>query len=138
MDNNLLLTIIILALLLLLFLLASINKGRVSSLKKKKLIEDLFNLKEPSLSEEEAERRDAIIKLDNILSKSLQLYFLNNLSCGDNLKKASKLFRKKNYHELWEVHKMRNRVVHSDYVPSKEEGKKAFEIYKFGIVKILQ
>ena len=31
-------------------------------------------------------RRDAIIKLDNLLSKALQVYFKNTSSCGDNLK----------------------------------------------------
>jgi hypothetical protein len=138
MDNSLFLPITILILIAVLFLLVAINSKKIDITKKKKLLEELYALKSLALSEELSVRRDSIIKLDNLLSKSLQLYFKNTLPCGDNLKSAKKIFKKRAYNSLWEVHKLRNKVVHNDYAVSLDEAKKAFEIYKISILKILQ
>ena len=138
MDSSLILPITILILIAILFLMVSLNKRKISATKKKRIIEDLYELQKNVSSNELALRRDSIIKLDNLLSKSLQLYFKNNSSCGDNLKNANKLFRKKKYNDIWEIHKMRNKIVHDDYEVSEFEATKAFDVYKFAILKILQ
>lgn len=138
MDSSLILPITILLLIALLFLMVSLNKKKISSTKKKTILADLYELKEGASSKELAIRRDTIIKLDNLLSRSLQLYFKNKSSCGDNLKNVNKMFRKKKYNEIWDVHKMRNKIVHDDYDVSEFETKSAFEVYKFAILKILQ
>jgi hypothetical protein len=138
MDSSLIIPITILLLIALLFVMVALNKRKISVTKKKRLLEDLYELKEGTNSKELAVRRDSIIKLDNLLSKSLQVYFKNKSSCGDNLKNVSTLFRKNKYNEIWEVHKMRNKIVHDDYDVSEFEAKRAFEVYKFAILKILQ
>jgi len=137
MDDPLFLSIIILLLIVVLFVMASLNAKKIDQKKKKKLIKELYSLEKSINSEEIAIRRDAIIKLDNILSKALQLYFKNDFSSGENLKNAEKIFRRREYNRLWEAHKIRNRVVHDDYAVSKEEARNAFLIYKMSVNKIL-
>ena len=138
MDNSLFLSIIILLLIAALFVMASLNTKKIDKKKREKLIKELYSLEKSINSDELAIRRDAIIKLDNILSKSLQHYFGNDASCGENLKSAKKIFRKREYNNLWEAHKIRNRIVHSDYAVSKEEARKVLQIYKLSISKILK
>ena len=58
--------------------------------------------------------------------------------CGDNLKLAKKIFRRNEYNDLWEVHKIRNKIVHDDYDISAEDSKKVYNIYKSAILKILR
>ncbi len=138
MDNTLFLPITILVLITILFVLVSLNKRKEDFSKRKKLIENLYSYKSGAFSEELSVRRDSIIKLDNLLSKSLQLYFKNDLLCGDNLKNAKKIFKKRAYNSLWEVHKLRNRIVHDDYAITLDQAKRAFDVYKISIIKILQ
>lgn len=138
MDNSLFLPITILVLITILFILVSLNKKKIDFSKKKKLVENLYSYKSGAFSEELSVRRDSIIKLDNLLSKSLQLYFKNDSLCGDNLKNAKKIFKKKAYNSLWEVHKLRNRIVHDDYAITLDQAKRAFDVYKISIIKILQ
>lgn len=137
MDTPLVLSIVILLLIVVLFMLVSINNKKIDKQKRKKIIQEAYDLKNAINSEQLAVRRDAIIKLDNLLSKSLQLYFNNDLSCGENLKKANKLFKKRAYNSLWDVHKLRNKIVHDDYAVSKDEAKRSHEVYKSSIIKIL-
>jgi hypothetical protein len=138
MDNSLFLPILILVLIGILFLLVNINSKKIDVNKKKKVLEDLASLYSQTSSDDNAVRRDVVIKLDNILSKSLQMYYKNDESCGNNLKSAKSIFKKRRYNSLWDVHKLRNKVVHNDYVPSVEETKKAYEVYKISIMQILK
>jgi uncharacterized protein YutE (UPF0331/DUF86 family) len=138
MDNSLIISITILVLIMLLFVLVSINNRKIDRKKREKLVKEVLALEKGSMSDELAIRRDSIIKLDNLLSKSLQIYFNNDFACGDNLKKADTLFRKREYNTLWETHKLRNKIVHDDYAISKEEAQRAYGVYKRSIIKILQ
>ncbi len=138
MDDPLFLSVIILVLIAVLFVLSSLNTKKIDQKKREKLFKELYSFEKSINSEELAVRRDAIIKLDNILSKSLQLYFRNDLPCGENLKNAERIFRKREYNRLWDTHKMRNKVVHNDYAISKEEARNAFLIYKLSVNKILK
>lgn len=138
MDDPLFLSVIILVLIAVLFVLSSLNTKKIDQKKREKLFKELYSFEKSINSEELAVRRDAIIKLDNILSKSLQLYFRNDLPCGENLKNAERIFRKREYNRLWDAHKMRNKVVHNDYAISKEEARNAFLIYKLSVNKILK
>lgn len=138
MDNTaLILTLLILFLVALLFFLAYISKSRISVDKKADIYEDIGELKEFTTSESVSERRDVVVKLDNLLSRALQLRYKNNLSTGDNLKTAKTLFRKDAYNRLWEVHKMRNDVVHNDKNISVQDAQEAYKIYKVSITKVL-
>lgn len=138
MDKTILITITILVLISLLFLFASVNNKKIDQGKRSKLFKRLEELKSSSNSEDVSVRRDSIIKLDNLLSKSLQYYFNNTLSCGDNLKSASKIFKKDQYNSIWDAHKIRNLIVHDDYDIKKEEAQKIYNVYKMSINKILR
>lgn len=138
MNQTLILTISILVIIAILFILVSLN-NRVSSNKRKaNIYGKLGDLKGKSESEDVSIRRDTFIKLDNLLSKALQYRYSNNKTCGENLKLAKKLFRYNNYQDIWEVHKMRNKIVHNDLDVSKRDTVYAYKIYKMSISKILR
>lgn len=140
MDSQItqLFTMIILILISILFFAVYLAQNNISKGKAKKLIERLEQLQSGALSSEMSVRRDTVIKLDNLLSKSLQYYFSNTDMCGDNLKLAKKIFRRDEYNNLWEAHKTRNRIVHDDYDISADDSKKVYNIYRSAILKILR
>jgi hypothetical protein len=138
MNTQLFLTILILILIAMIFVLSKLNASKKSSRKKERILTGLNNLKEHASSENEFERRDTIIRLDNLLSKALNYRYNNSSSCGENLKKADKIFRKDTYQNLWDAHKLRNDVVHNNRSISKEESEDAYHIYKLSIQKILK
>lgn len=138
MSTPLLLTILTLVMIGMIFLLSRLNAAKKSGKKKDRMLVTLDNLKENASSENEFERRDTIIRLDNLLAKSLNYKYNNSNSCGENLKKANKLFRKDTYQNLWDVHKLRNEVVHNNRSLSLEESEKAYHVYKLCIKKILK
>ena len=98
-DNSVIITIVILFLVTVLFVFVSLNNNRISQGRKKKLLVKLEELRAFAYSNEPAIRRDAVIKLDNLLAKALQYYFNNTNLCGENLKLANKIFKKKE--EYW-------------------------------------
>jgi len=138
MNTALIVTISVLSLVVLLFLLANSPSRRVSTSRKAQLYQDFAKIYNKAVSDNLSTRRDAFIKMDTILTKALQVYFSNRESCGTNLKLARKKFSKKQYEKIWEVHKMRNAVIHDDMEVSKEESSKAFEIYKMSLVTLLK
>jgi len=138
MDNSVVITIVILFLVVVLFVLVSLSSNRISDGRKKKVLVRLEELRAFAHSTEPAIRRDSVIKLDNLLAKALQYYFNNVNLCGDNLKLANKIFKKKDYNSLWEAHKVRNKIVHDDYDITEEEAKRMYEVYKMSILKILR
>jgi hypothetical protein len=116
MSNSLLLTIVVLVLIAMIFVLSAINSKKKNFRKKDRLL----------------------ARLDNLLAQSFNYRYSNSLSCGENLKKSSKLFRKDTYQNLWDVHKLRNDVVHNNRSISKEEAQKSYHIYKLCIKQILK
>ena len=138
MDSSVIITITILSLTLLLFLFAYINSKKIPLKRKEKIYSTLDELEIQINSSEVYARRDAYIKLDNLLNKALQLKYSNTLNCGENLKLAKKLFQKKSYQDIWDIHKIRNEIVHNDRNVSIEEGKSAYKVYKLSIKKILK
>jgi ABC-type transporter MlaC component len=138
MSTSLLLTITILVLIVMIFVLSKINATKQNSHKKERLLATLEKLKEHVSSENEFERRDTIIRLDNLLAKALNYKYSNSSNCGENLKKAKNLFRRDTYQNLWDVHKLRNDVVHNNRTLSTEESENAYHVYKLCIKKILK
>jgi hypothetical protein len=139
MDQmSLILTIVIILLILVLFGAVSLANKKVDLSKKESIKKKLLELEIPIQSLEASSRRDAIIKLDNLLTKSLQYYFNNSESCGFNLKKSNRLFKKKELDDIWYAHKVRNDIVHNDYEVKSDEALKLYNIYKFSIRKILK
>jgi ABC-type transporter MlaC component len=138
MSDPLILTIIILFMISLLVLFSRLNTSKSITRIKNSLLKTLEELKDHVESENEYERKDGIIRLDNLLGKALNYKYKNSLTCGENLKKAKKLFRKDMYQNLWDVHKLRNEVVHKDELVTLEEAKKSYHIYKLCITRILK
>ncbi len=138
MDNQVLITIIILILISVLFFFAYINSKRIPVRKKERIFEKLEEISMQVKSSEVFARRDAIIKLDNLLGKAFNIRYGNDNSCGDNLKLAKKLFDKNLYQKLWDVHKIRNEIVHKDRDISSSETEELYHIYKLGIKRVLK
>ncbi len=138
MDKALLITILILICIAVLFLLASQNQRQEKQKTISRMLNSLEALKAGAYSDDLARRRDTIIKLDNILSKSLQYRLSNTSLCGDNLKLIKKRFKKNEYERLWEVHKLRNRIVHDDFDITENEAQEAYKIYNMSIYRILK
>ena len=116
-----------------LFILSKLNTSKRSLRKKDRILATLERLKEHSSSENDFERRDTIIRLDNLLAKALNYRYNNSKTCGENLKKADKIFRRDTYQNLWDAHKLRNDVVHNNRSISVEESQDAYHIYKLCI-----
>ncbi len=138
MDNQTVITVIILLFVALLFLVAYANSRRIPAKKKESILTRLKELESQIKSPDDFARRDAVIKLDNLLGRSLNIIHRNNRQCGDNLKMSKKLFNKQLYQQLWDVHKLRNNIVHNDENISLSEAEEVYRIYKLGIRNILK
>ncbi len=138
MDSQTVITIIILLLVCLLFFVAYINGKKVPEKKKEKIYEKLEDVRRQLDSNEVYARRDAIIKLDNLLGRALNLRYNNDSTFSENLKYSKKLFNKREYQEIWDIHKKRNEIVHEDADISSSETDRAYKIYKIAIRRVLK
>ncbi len=137
-TTTIIMTVFVLLLIIALFLAVSFGNKRLDKTKKEEVLKRLQELEVSIQSLDSAIRRDSVIKLDNLLTKSLQYYFNNSDTCGDNLKKSGKIFKKKELDKLWDAHKVRNLVVHDDYEVKEDEALDIYSTYKFSIRKILK
>ena len=138
MDNQIVITIVILLLISILFLVAYLNSKKIPQKKKDRIFEKLDEIEMQAKSIEGYARRDAVIKLDNLLGKAFNIRYSNDLTTGDNLKKAKSLFDKNLYQQLWDVHKVRNEIVHKDKEVSSTETEEIYRVYKLGIKHTLK
>jgi uncharacterized protein YutE (UPF0331/DUF86 family) len=138
MNNQTIITIIILLLIALLFLIAYVNSKKIPIKKKQEIFEKLNALESQIKSPDDYARRDAIIKLDNLLAKAFNIRYGNDKQCGDNLKVSKKLFDKQLYQQLWDVHKLRNDIVHNDEDVPSVQAEEIYRIYKLGIRHVLK
>ena len=138
MNSQTVITISILLLLGILFFVAYLNSKKIPVRKKERIFEKLDMLGAQINSDEEYARRDAVIRLDNMLGKALNIRYSNESTCGDNLKLAKKLFDKKIYQEVWDAHKVRNNIVHNDDNISKTQALEIYRIYKLAVKHILK
>lgn len=138
MDNTLIITILILIAVASLFVMVGSGQKKEKQKAISRMLNSLEALKAGAYSDDLARRRDTIIKLDNILSKSLQYRLGNTKLCGDNLKLIDKRFKKNEYNTLWETHKLRNRIVHDDFDINENQAQEAYKIYNMSIHRILR
>lgn len=138
MDGEILPIILILLFLLVLGLVVYLNNiPRINEKVRKKVWEEVLQIKKMVDTNNPLTYRDIIIRLDSLLNKSLRMYYKNSENCGTNLKQAKSLFNKEEYNRIWEVHKLRNKVVHEDKEISSLELKNAYNIISLAIKKIL-
>ena len=138
MDSQTVITIVILLLICLLFFVAYTNSKKVPEKKKDRIYEKLDDVRKQLDSHEVYARRDAIIKLDNLLGRALNLRYNNDSSFSENLKYGKKLFTKSEYQQIWDIHKKRNEIVHEDADISSSETDSAYKIYKIAIRRVLK
>lgn len=138
METTIIMTSLIVLMVILLFIMVSFANKKKDVVKKQEIFNRLGDLELGVQSMEGSVRRDTIVKLDNLLSKAFQYYYNNSNLCGDNLKKAKNIFKRKEYDDLWNVHKIRNNIVHDDYEIDTQEAVRIYNIYKFSIKKILK
>lgn len=138
MNDTIILTITILLLVAILFVMARTNSRKIPEKKKERIYSKLEEIKMQIENNDAYARRDAIIKMDNLLFKALQIRYKDTFDGIENLKKAKSLFRKDTYQNIWNVHKLRNDIVHDDRDIEYNEAVNAYKIYKMAIYKILQ
>ncbi len=131
------LALAIVGFILILVVLSSIYRQPYSSAFKIKIYKQLNEIKAVLNNGNAFSNRDVVIRLDSILSKVLQKYFNNSLSCGDNIKKIKHKFHKETYQDLWYYHKLRNQIVHESTEVTNDEVKKAYKVYWKVIYKFL-
>lgn len=72
----------------------------------------------------------AIIDADNTLNEALRLAGFRGLDLGERLKRVDES-KMPNIQDVWEVHKLRNRIVHeSDFKLNRELAEKALTVYE--------
>ncbi len=138
MDKELL--SIILIILLIIALIITLNLSNNKGVRKKireKMNRDLNQINELIGTKNPLVYRDIIIRLDSLLSKALQFRLNNNNSCGENLKKARDFFDKDVYGKIWEVHKIRNKIVHEDKEVDIIQVKESYKIIYKAINKLI-
>lgn len=138
LEVSVYLTLIILLVLLLIFFLALKNTRRIPYSVKSGIYKQLGEIKLNIDTNLVAANRDSLVRLDSLLSKSLQLKLRNNSNCGENLKSVKRLFKKELYEDLWHYHKLRNSVVHESIAVKTEDAKKAYKVYSKAIAKLLE
>ena len=138
MDKEVLSIILILILVLLFALMIYLNNSKkIDKSISKRILGDLTQVKKMVDTKNPLVYRDTIIRLDQLLSKSLQLHFRNTESCGNNLKNARDLFEKKAYNEIWEIHKLRNEIVHENQEVSSSQATRGYNIMSNAIKKLI-
>ncbi len=138
MDREVLSITLSVILIIVLLVLIAVNDKKIvqkkiiqKNIQELKRIENIIKQKNPLTY------RDLIIRLDNILAKSLQAKFKNNESCGENLKKSKSLFDNDLYDKIWKIHKIRNQVVHENKEVNIKEVLDGLTIIKKAVKKIL-
>ncbi|MBN2100412.1 hypothetical protein JW710_00750 [Candidatus Dojkabacteria bacterium] len=86
----------------------------------------------------DAERRDCIIKMDNLLGRSMKYALVRGETVGERLKNAKTLFNRDDYNGIWEAHKLRNRIVHEDVAMASGEFDRAVKYFQLAIRRLLK
>ncbi len=138
MDKEILSVILILVLICLFGLVLYLNNStKIDKSIRERILKDLLQVKKILDSGNSLVYRDIIVRLDSLLSKSLKLYYKNSSSCGENLKKARDVFLKEDYNKIWEIHKLRNKIVHENEEITISQVQKGYKIISKAIKKIL-
>lgn len=78
-----------------------------------------------------------VMQLDKILEFALQSKFNKKDTFGNLLKTHKKKFNKEDLNEIWQAHKIRNKIAHDiNFVPNQHELRQAVETLKIQSKKI--
>lgn len=137
-EYSLLLTIGTVVFLLVLFLFALYASRQVPIEERNLILKQLDEIKYSMALHNVSANRDGIVRLDSLLSKSLQLKHRNSLNCGENLKKSKYILSKDLYEDIWYFHKLRNQIVHENIELTNEEAVKGYSVYSRAINKLIK
>jgi hypothetical protein len=85
-----------------------------------------------------SERKDCLIRLDVLLGKSMEFAGVKGSTVGEKLKNAGELFDRDLYEQLWQGHKLRNRVVHENAPVSGSELKTTVKYFRRAIKRLVK
>lgn len=81
--------------------------------------------------------KSALIEIDKLLDHAMKARRIKGETMGERLKNANKLFDKNLYNQIWEAHKLRNKLVHEmGAIANGNEIKNAYNTIKRAIAKI--
>ena len=93
-------------------------------------VEELLKVKR------ESALKQALMEADKLLGLALKEKRLKGETLGERLKEAKALFEPNFYQELWEAHKLRNRLVHEDDEILSFQIEKAVKVFKKALEKL--
>lgn len=112
------------------------RRSTVSTQTEDKILEDWRKIEEFIQSKSPASNRQALIMADKSLDNALK-DIVDGETMGDRLKLSKDRFEPTLYNKIWEVHMMRNALVHeSGYEPPYHSISNAFEIYKRALLTL--
>ena len=83
-------------------------------------------------------QKDAVIRLDSLLGRSLSYAGVKGESVGAKLKNARSLYDRKVYDDIWSAHKIRNKLVHEQYELTHSEAEAAISTLTSAIRRLLK
>ena len=83
-------------------------------------------------------RKDAIIRMDTLLGRSLQYAGVKGETVGERLKNARNLFNRQINNDIWEAHKIRNTIVHEHREVSQSETDRAMSTLTSAIRRLVK
>lgn len=101
-----------------------------SNIPKKRSIKAWRNITEHFFAGDEKDLKIALIESDNLLDEALKLAGFRGMTLGDKLKALDES-QLPNIQDVWEAHKLRNRMVHEvDFKLPRDTAEKALGIYE--------
>ena len=97
----------------------------------------IMEINKKIISSSSSDWKIAIVEGDKILDKTLEFKGFQGASLGEKLKQMVPAELPDLYEEVWEAHKIRNRIVHEpDFEISQNEARKVVGIYERALKKL--
>lgn len=82
--------------------------------------------------------KSGLVEIDKLYDHTLKMSGYKGETMGERLKNAKKYYEWKQYNEIWEAHKYRNRLVHEfDFVPIVADLKKHYSNLRRAVLSLL-
>lgn len=101
-----------------------------TNIPKKRSIKAWKNIQKHFFAGSDSELKVAIIEADNLLDEALRMGGVKGASLGDKLKQLTE-DDLKNIDEIWEAHKLRNKIAHeADFKMNRDTAERALGVYE--------
>jgi hypothetical protein len=103
------------------------------------VIDRLNVLQKLNSTKEEIKIKSALIDADKLLDFVLKKKGIKGDTLGERLKSASNLFDRELYNQVWEAHKLRNKLVHEvDFAADTQVLSRQFWTLRTAIVRLVK